>query len=320
MGVQAVKAWLVENVAPVRWAFARVRNRELWRTLQAERWVRDALARSREHELADFAFRGGRAYVLTPRGCELLYVPGRRYTTLGMELRGGSFEEPELDALVRLAREASLVLDVGANCGYVSVVLARSNPRLRVHAFEPVASTWESLVHNCRHNGVADRVRCERLAVGERPGTLRMTATLNTGNYLLPGGKAAAAGTEEVEVTTVDAYAAAHALPRVDGIKCDVEGAELFVLRGAAACLERDRPWLLLEVAEHLTRRQGYAPGEIAAELSARGYRWFVVEGGGVRPGGDFDRDRERSVNFLFVHRESEWAARLTEPAAGAAA
>lgn len=40
-----------------------------------------------------------------------------------------------------------------------------------------------------------------------------------------------------VQVTTLDAYLAAHAAPRVDLLKVDVEGAERDVLAGAAGTL-----------------------------------------------------------------------------------
>jgi FkbM family methyltransferase len=323
MSLQEAKSWLVENVGVVRFLFAWLRNRELWRTMQAERWVRDALERSDRHGLADFAFRGGRAYVVTPRGCELVYVPGRPYTTLGMELKGGSFEEPELDTLIRLAPGASLILDIGANCGYLSIALAASNPKVRIRAFEPVPSTFDSLLHNCRHNRVDDRVHCEQMAVGAQPGTMQMTSGLNTGNYLLPQGRGDNASSIAVPVTTVDEYLASHGLQGVDGIKCDTEGAELFMIRGAAACLERDRPWLLLEIAEALTTRQGYRPEELVAELARHGYSYLVVDeaSGRLQKAEALRSDLQRTVNFLFLHRESPWWERLElEPRTSVAA
>jgi len=314
MALQAFKEWLVENVGPVRYAYGRLRNRDLWRTIQAERWVRDALGRVRDHDLSDFAFRDGRAYVVTPRGCELLYVPGRPFTTLGLELRDKRFEETELDVLIDLTRHASVTLDIGANCGYMSIVLTKSHPHLRVFAFEPVPSTFDSLVHNCRHNGVSDRVHCEQMAVGECTGTLRMTTRLNTGNYVVSDGRRQAEATAVVPVTTVDEYLASANLARVDGIKCDIEGAELFMVRGATRCIERDRPWLLLEIEERWTSRQGYHGRDLVAELAGLGYIYFLIVKGSSRlvPASDFERDSERTNNFLFVHRDSPWMGRIS--------
>jgi FkbM family methyltransferase len=303
MPLRDLRSWLVENVPAVRFAFARLRNPRLWRSIQADRWVRGAVEVSRRYGLADFAIRDGQAYVVTPRGCELLYVQGRRYTALGMELREESFESDELDLLIELSRDSGTVMDIGANCGYVSIVLARALPGLRIHAFEPVPSTYRTLVHNCRHNEVHDRVTCELLAIGEAPGSMRMTSGLNTGNHLLASGSAGVT----VAVETLDGYVARRAIDRIDGIKCDVEGAELFVVRGARASLQRDRPWVLLEISEPLTVRQGYPPEALVQEMGELGYSYRVLDPtvGCLTPATDLRSDLARSVNFLFEHEET---------------
>ena len=50
-----------------------------------------------------------------------------------------------------------------------------------------------------------------------------------------------------VAALPLDDWADGHGLPRLDLIKLDVEGAEVRVLRGAAATLRRHRPVLLVE-------------------------------------------------------------------------
>ena len=53
-------------------------------------------------------------------------------------------------------------------------------------------------------------------------------------------------GTDTAQITTLDSYVNENNLPRVDFIKLDVEGAELDVLRGAAATIARFKPILAL--------------------------------------------------------------------------
>jgi len=50
-----------------------------------------------------------------------------------------------------------------------------------------------------------------------------------------------------IPVTTIDALMAAHALPRLDLVKVDVEGFETEVLDGAAGAIARHRPAFILE-------------------------------------------------------------------------
>ena len=60
------------------------------------------------------------------------------------------------------------------------------------------------------------------------------------------------AGEEYTEIVTLDSYVARNKLPRVDFIKLDVEGAELDVLRGAAASIIRWKPKLAISAYHKL--------------------------------------------------------------------
>jgi hypothetical protein len=84
-------------------------------------------------------------------------------------------------------------------------------------------------------------------------------------------------------MTTLDAYAAARNVARVDLIKIDVEGAELGVLQGAANLLARDHPLLHLEVSYGWARAFGYGPAEVVAFLAGLGYSAFYRLHGDVR-------------------------------------
>ena len=67
-------------------------------------------------------------------------------------------------------------------------------------------------------------------------------------------------------------------------IKCDVEGAELPVLKGADQTLRGGRPTLLLEVENRWTSRFDYSPGELFDWLSGLGYRRQMVLPHGLEP------------------------------------
>lgn len=59
-------------------------------------------------------------------------------------------------------------------------------------------------------------------------------------------------GADSAEIVTLDSYVAEKKLPRVDFIKLDVEGAELDVLRGAAASIIRWKPRLAISAYHKL--------------------------------------------------------------------
>ena len=83
---------------------------------------------------------------------------------------------------------------------------------------------------------------------------------------------------EPIVTTTLDAWMSVSGLDTLDFIKCDVEGAELLMLRGAERTIEHYRPGFFLEVAEHFTRRMGYEPSTLFEFLYTRGYESFTMD------------------------------------------
>ena len=80
----------------------------------------------------------------------------------------------------------------------------------------------------------------------------------------------------EVNLETLDEVS--KDLQRLDFIKCDVEGAEMLVLRGATRTLEKFSPILHLEVFEEWTRAFGYTPNDLMDLLQSSGYSDIRLE------------------------------------------
>jgi FkbM family methyltransferase len=142
--------------------------------------------------------------------------------------------------------EVPTVVDVGANVGdYSSMVLeARKNARL--FAFEPHPETFKRLTARLSSAGnfVATNAAC-----GGRPGKLLLydhEGGSGTGHAsLLPGVIEGIHGDksnqQEVDVITLDRFAADREISRIDLLKIDTEGTELEVLKGASNLLREGR-------------------------------------------------------------------------------
>ncbi len=172
-----------------------------------------------------------------------------------------------------------VVIDVGANVGQYTLLGARRvGPAGQVHAFEPIPANYAALVANVRNNAFTDRVRANQAALWNQPDTLTLYLDAadvqdNRSDYTV-GRREGAADVVSAPALALDEYARDNPLPRVDLIKLDIEGAELYALQGMHAILERHHPLLLLEINRPNCLAVGYEPVRIEELLRGYGYRF----------------------------------------------
>ncbi len=212
---------------------------------------------------------------------------------------GLRFESRELEFILAVLEPGMTFFDIGANAGLFSLAAAKKMGQGKVYAFEPCQWTYQLLEQNLRLNGV-NNVAAVRTALGDCVGeaVLQLNVAgkdgLNTlGRPTHPDSQVV--GQEKVPITTLDIFVEAKAIPRVDAMKVDVEGAELLLFRGAKNLLGRkDAPLILYEGYGFNTRGFGYHPVETMWLLSDCGYSLFVLdsETGSVaprKPGPEYD-------------------------------
>jgi len=181
--------------------------------------------------------------------------------------------EPEMtEFMAGLVPRGGVVIDVGANVGYFSLLFSRwVGAEGHVYAFEPIRRTFATLQANLRANG-ATNVTALKKACFSSPGEAKMLLDTDSGwSRLTTDGS----GHEVVELTTIDEFVRQTGLSRVDFIKIDAEGVDFEVLRGALGTLERHRSTVLLEVLEG----DQYASSEagVRALVAPLGYEVEVV-------------------------------------------
>jgi FkbM family methyltransferase len=174
---------------------------------------------------------------------------------------------PEVQkSLRRLAGPGSVVFDVGAHAGFVTLCAAQIvDGGGRVVAFEPLPANLENLRRHVELNDLRN-VDVLPYALAAVAGTARFDVggDLSTG-HLADGGNV------EVETVSLDGLLASGDVPPPDVVKIDVEGAEADVLTGAARLLGVRRPALIL--ATHGADRHA-ACLEL---LAGHGYRVHVI-------------------------------------------
>jgi FkbM family methyltransferase len=179
----------------------------------------------------------------------------------------GEYCEGEIELLRQLCGPGSIVADVGANIGAVTVPLAlHVGERGYVFAFEPQRVVFQTLCANVALQSITN-VECVPAALGEREATLhvpdiRYDLEANFGGVEL----GAFASGRPVAQVTLDAYA--HRGPFAL-VKIDVEGMEIDVLRGGRALIESQRPLLYVE------NDRADKSSALVGELRALRYRLF---------------------------------------------
>jgi FkbM family methyltransferase len=234
-----------------------------------------------------------------------------RYPRLYLRLlRTAGRASLEKRAFLAMIRAGDVVFDIGANRGHFTRLFSWIvGSRGAVHAFEPHPRTFGILRTAIERAGRPPRVTLNLCALGETNGSAVLyqpesddgQASLQThsdGSWT----HARSVHRYECRVRTLDDYAAK--MTRLDFVKCDVEGAELLVVKGGRATLKRLAPLLWLECNADWTRDFGSAPEDLVAELRSLGYDRFFSAGETLAPitGGELMRDTNLLCGMSGVH------------------
>lgn len=188
--------------------------------------------------------------------------------------------EPDLQAALRdLVPAGAVAYDVGANIGYVTLLLAESvGERGRVFAFEALPANVERLRRNLDLNGLTARVTVVAAAVTQAAGPVRFLVHASGGMGKAEGsaGRQDEAYLTEIRVEGLSldefVYVDGHPAPQV--VKLDIEGGEVLALPGMRRVLAEARPLVLMEL-------HGPESARVAWEtLTAAGYRLYWMKRG----------------------------------------
>jgi FkbM family methyltransferase len=235
-----------------------------------------------------------------------------------MDIRNGSWSEPELDLIPFAVKPGETALDLGANFGLYTYHLSRAlQGSGQVYAFEPVPFTFSTLqlvskllrFRNVRliDKGCSDKA--DKI-VFEVP--VQTSGALAAGQAYIGGrrddrdGKEQQvrwSGTTEVtcEVVSLDEF-----LPDVTDvslIKCDIEGAELMAFRGAKEMIGKNLPSVICEINPWFLEGFGIRLEELTGFFFDQGFRLYHYRPqDGTSALFQVNIEDVKEDNYVFIH------------------
>jgi FkbM family methyltransferase len=195
-----------------------------------------------------------------------------------VELVGFGVLEPLVtEVFEKTVRKGYVVLDIGANIGYYTLIAARKvGVEGRVYAFEPELANFELLRKNVKLNNYRNVV-LEKKAVSNKNGTSKLYVDhTSTGGHSLTQKSNMSI---QVETVTVDSYF--EKMERIDLIKMDIEGAETLVIQGMSDVLNKNKHLkIIMEFDIKAIKHAGFTLRQLTEPLFNQGFRAYVIESG----------------------------------------
>jgi len=211
------------------------------------------------------------------------FVVGRNSDLFKTLLIAREYEASLAELVLRYLDCNRDAIDVGANMGFYTILLAKNVNNKKVLAVEPAKKAFERLEKNLKLNQVEHKVILFEGAVSNNSGVLNLKtvngreeySTLGKLNH--PAVRDEKYQIQEVNVTTIDSLVKKYSLDP-GFMKIDVEGMEHFVLDGSRVTLETAKPIILMELSDPLLKQNGSSAGELIDFIKPFKYKILDAE------------------------------------------
>lgn len=197
-------------------------------------------------------------------------------------------------------------IDIGANQGEFSIYAASVLKTGKVFSFEPVKKQASYFKQNVILNNFSNIQLFEyglSNVIGEFPIYTSNSAELHSGIHegLSTLYKTDTRGDFEqnVQLKVFDTEFA-NTFTRMDFIKIDIEGAELFALKGMMNHLKKFKPAILIEINGDTFSAAGYSTKEMCDFLKDLNYEPFEIKRGNIYKT-TFDQLESNARNYIFI-------------------
>ena len=247
---------------------------------------------------------GGLIFTFNPQGIKIFSNQADKRTVPFETLNFDQYEKVDSDMILSLIESDYHIFDIGANIGWYSLNIAKLYPNAKISSFEPIPSTFQGLKRNIEINDVQN-IQIYNCGFSDEEKSLIF--------YLQPESSVSASSANITDssnalevvcnVKRLDDFVKEKMDCKIDFIKCDVEGAELFVYLGGIESIQFNLPIIFTEMLRKWSAKFNYHPNEIINLLSGVGYRCFAARGNHLIEISSMD-ESTIETNFFFLHSE----------------
>jgi FkbM family methyltransferase len=184
---------------------------------------------------------------------------GKSYKMLDLKMQGYNFKLATYDWVAAVhdfyynqyehksfkIQKGDVIIDAGAFNGDTAVLFCdKSDNECFIHSFELLDENIELFHYNVKLNGVEKYVKLNKIALSNKSNeTVKIKRVPTEGGTSIFGDENAE---ESIQTLTLDDYITQNSISKVDLIKMDIEGAEIYALEGAKNTIKHFRPRLAL--------------------------------------------------------------------------
>jgi FkbM family methyltransferase len=221
-------------------------------------------------------------------------------------LNVSTYESDESNIILGLIKPYDVVFDIGANIGWYTLNILLKHKETSVYSFEPIEQSYKYLVSNLKLNklntgqayniGLSDENKIVKFYYDIRCSPASSMADLRQDKDTIA---------VECEVRKLDDFVSSlPSLERLDFIKCDVEGTEYFVFKGAIETIKKYKPIIFSEMLRKWAKKFHYHPNDIIKFFLTLDYECYVInKKNKIEKFGIVDDDTIQT-NYLFFHKE----------------
>ena len=137
------------------------------------------------------------------------------------------------------------ILDIGANIGNHTLYFFFECGINKAYCFEPMQPTFDILTQNMKLNGLSDQVNLKNVAVGTENG---MASVVHFDETNLGATQITIKEGGAITVISIDSL---NIEDDIKLIKIDVEGFEVDVIKGCLQTIDKNRPYIMMEIQEN---------------------------------------------------------------------